>query len=60
MMLSLRSLRNTYRLNLENKYKLLSSAKWREDMQNGTLDKQWREYAKHAWDIAPTLGKPSE
>ncbi len=27
-------------------------------MQNGTLDKQWREYAKHAWDIAPTLGKP--
>ena len=32
------------------------AAKWREDMQSGTLDKQWREYAKHAWDIAPTLG----
>ena len=32
-------------------------AKWREDIQSRTMEKQWREYAKHAWDIAPTLGR---
>jgi len=31
------------------------AAKWREDVRNRTLDKQWKEYARHAWDISPTL-----
>ena len=25
------------------------------DVRTRTLSKQWTEYARHAWDIAPTL-----
>merc|ERR1711899_715574 len=29
--------------------------KWRDDVRSRTLGKQWAEYARHAWDISPTL-----
>ena len=29
--------------------------KWRDDVRTRTLGKQWAEYARHAWDISPTL-----
>jgi phosphatidylinositol 4-kinase len=29
--------------------------KWRDDVRTRTLTKQWTEYARHAWDICPTL-----
>ena len=29
--------------------------KWRDDVRTRTLGKQWTEYARHAWDISPTL-----
>jgi len=39
----------------EETKQLADAAKWREDIQNRTQDKQWRENAKHAWEISPTL-----
>lgn len=34
---------------------LTDVAKWREDVQNRTQPKQWKEIANHAWDISATL-----
>jgi phosphatidylinositol 4-kinase len=31
------------------------AGKWRDDVRTRTQEKQWREYARHAWDISPTL-----
>jgi len=39
----------------EEAKQLTDAAKWREDVQNRTQPKQWKENAKHAWEISPTL-----
>ena len=48
-------LKNNHKVGREGAKQMDDVGKWRDDVRTRTLGKQWTEYARHAWDISPTL-----